>query len=64
MARTFEKKRIEKKAFLWFFDGFLDIHILHDIELKIAENMKFDSTYGINLVSLKNIDIWPSDTPK
>ena len=58
-------------TFLWFLDFFgayFDIsydigHILYDIELKIAENMKFDSTYRINLVSLKTIDIWPSYVP-
>ena len=35
------------------------IHILHDIELKIAEYgiLEFGGTYKINLVSLKNIDI-------
>jgi len=39
-----------------FFEFFgYKIHILGDIELKLAENMSLDCTYRINLVSLKNI---------
>ena len=35
-------------------------HMLGYIELKQTQNMKIDSTKGINLVSLKNIDNWPN----
>ena len=30
-------------------------HIFRDMQLKLAQNMKFDNTYRINLVSLKKI---------
>ena len=44
-----------------YFLGFFDhkIHIWGYIELKQANNMYIDTTKRINLVSLKNIDIWP-----
>ena len=38
--------------------------ILRDIALQIAENMQLGSKFRINLVSLENIDIWPSYGPK
>ena len=38
-------------------------HKIHS-ELKIAESMEFGGTYRLNLVLLKNIDIWSSYRPK
>ena len=40
------------------------IHIFWDIELKLSDNMSFDSSNRINVVSLTNIEIWPSYGPK
>ena len=39
-------------------------HMLRYIELKQIQNMKIDSNKRINLVSLKNIDIWLIDGQK
>ena len=49
--------------FLRFFGNRIFV-IFKDIALKIVENMLLGSRFRINLVPLKNIDIWPSYGPK
>ena len=46
-------------GFVYFCDFWPKIQIKGYIELKKAENMYIDTTERINLISLKDIDIWP-----
>ena len=50
-----------RKPILHLFGFFLCnwVHNFRDMKLKFANNMQFDGTYWLNLVLLKNIDVWP-----